>query len=170
MAARPLPAKNGGMQQRIPAPPPKQTWLWQAPYVAIGVFALAMLILTALLQWRELDTARSALEGDMHWAERTIESRLHAHRDFLAELGREQEFKQLTYESFQVRAARYVRENPEIQAVLWVDTDGKVEWVAPNEATATFVGDQLTGIRLEALQKTLRNRRPAFSPDYPDAS
>ena len=170
MAARPLPAKNGGMQQRIPAPPPKQTWLWQAPYVAIGVFALAMLILTALLQWRELDTARSALEGDMHWAERTIESRLHAHRDFLAELGREQEFKQLTYESFQVRAARYVRENPEIQAVIWVDTDGKVEWVAPNEGTTTFVGDQLSGSRQGALQEALRVRRELVSPDYRDGS
>jgi PAS domain-containing protein len=149
---------------------PKQTWLWLAPYFAIGVFALAMLVLTALLQWRELDTARSALEGDMHWAERTIESRLHAHQDFLAELGREQEFRQLTYEAFQVRAARYASENPEIHAIIWVDTDGKVEWVAPNDATATFVGDQLAGVRLSALQEALRIRRDVVSPDYREGS
>ncbi|MDE1545602.1 PAS domain S-box protein [Dechloromonas agitata] len=158
------------MQQRISTPPPQQTWLWLAPYIAIGVFALAMLILTGLLQWRELDTARSALEGDMHWAERTIETRLQAHRDFLAELGREQEFKQLTYESFQVRAARYVREAPEIQAIIWVDTDGKVEWVAPNEGTLTFVGDQLVGNRWSALQEALRIRRELVSPDYRDGT
>jgi hypothetical protein len=78
---------------RPPPIPSKQPWLWFAPYAAIGIFALAMLIVTALLQWREQDTARSALEGDMHWAERTIENRLHAHQDFLAELGRDQEFK-----------------------------------------------------------------------------
>src|SRR5574343_1336030 len=106
------------MSPRITAPSPKQPWLWLAPYVAIGVFAVAMLIVTAMLQWRELDTARSALEGDMHWAERTIEARIHAHQDFLSELGREQEFKQLTYEAFQVRASRYVQENSEIQAVV----------------------------------------------------
>ena len=116
------------MLMRPPATHPKQTRLWLAPYVAIGVFALAMLVVTALLQWRELDTARSALEGDMHWAERTIENRLHAHIDFLAELGRDQEFKQLTYESFQVRAARYVRDAAEISAILWVDIDGKIDW------------------------------------------
>ena len=129
----------------IPAPPrqPRQPWLWYAPYVAIGVFAVAMLIITALLQWREQDTARSALEGDMHWAERTIESRLHSHADFLAQLGHDQEFLQLDYEAFQVRASRYGQENPDIVAVIWVDTDGKVEWVAPNEATATFVGSAL---------------------------
>jgi PAS domain S-box-containing protein len=154
---------------RPPPATPKQTWLWLAPYVAIGVFAIAMLVITALLQWRELDTARSALEGDMHWAERTIESRLHAHIDFLGELGREQEFKQLTYESFQVRAARYVRDAPEIAAIVWVDTDGKVEWVAPNESNVTFVGEQLTGQRLSALREALRIRRELVSADYPDA-
>jgi PAS domain S-box-containing protein len=153
---------------RPPPTQPKQPWLWLAPYVAIGFFAVAMLVITGLLQWREKDTARSALEGDMHWAERTIESRLHAHIDFLGELGREQEFKQLTYESFQVRASRYVREAPEIQAIIWVDTDGKVEWVAPNESTATFVGEQLTGSRLTALLEALRIRRELVSPDYPD--
>ncbi|AXS79346.1 PAS domain S-box protein [Dechloromonas sp. HYN0024] len=158
------------MLLRPPSPQPKNTRLWLAPYVAIGVFALAMLVLTALLQWRELDTARSALEGDMHWAERTIENRLRAHQDFLAELGRDQEFKQLTYESFQVRAGRYTREAPEIQAIIWVDTDGKVEWVAPNESTAVFVGEQLTGERLAALQEAMRIRRQVVSADYRDAT
>ena len=72
-------AKNLPMLMRPPAPQPKNARLWLAPYFAIGIFALAMLILTGLLQWRELDTARSALEGDMQWAERTIGNRLHAH-------------------------------------------------------------------------------------------
>ena len=117
---------------------PSKPGIWLAPYVAIGVFALAMLIVTAVLQWREQDTALSALEGDMHWAERTIEARLRMHQEFLAELGRDQEFRQLSYEAFQVRAGRYVRDNPEIGAIVWVSTDGKVEWVAPNEATASL--------------------------------
>ncbi|MBS1161887.1 MAG: sensor signal transduction histidine kinase [Proteobacteria bacterium] len=169
MVGRADAAKNQSMFIRPPPSPPKQPWLWLAPYFAIGVFALAMLVVTALLQWREQDTARSALEGDMHWAERTIESRLRGHQDFLTGLGREQEFKQLTYESFQVKASRYVQENPEIDAIVWVDTDGKVDWVAPNESNATFVGEQLSGQRLSALQEALRIRRPLFSPDYRDA-
>jgi hypothetical protein len=169
MAERQRQAKNQPMFIRPPPRQPRQTWLWLAPYAAIGIFALAMLIVTALLQWREQDTALSALEGDMHWAERTIENRLHGHQDFLTELGREQEFRQLTYEAFQVKASRYVRDNPEIGAIIWVGIDGKVEWVAPNESTAAFVGEQLTGTRMVALQEALRTRRPLFSPDYPGA-
>ena len=155
---------------RPPPIPSKQPWLWFAPYAAIGIFALAMLIVTALLQWREQDTARSALEGDMHWAERTIENRLHAHQDFLAALGRDQEFKKLDYEAFQVRVSRYVRDNPEIEAIIWVSTEGKVEWVSPNDTTATFVGEQLNDLRLVALQEALRTLRPLFSKNYPNAS
>jgi PAS domain S-box-containing protein len=170
MAEPPPTAKNLSMLMRSLSVQPRHTWLWLAPYVAIGVFALAMLIVTGLLQWRELDTAKSALEGDMHWAERTIENRLQLHQDFLGELGRDQEFKQLTYEAFQVRAGRYVQEAPEIVAIVWVDIDGKVEWVAPNESTATFVGDQLAGPRLAALQEALRIRRTVVSPDYRDAT
>ena len=163
-------AKNRFMLTPPPPRQSKQIWLWLAPYAAIGSFAVAMLVVTALLQWREQDTSLSALEGDMHWAERTIETRLRGHQDFLTELGREQEFRQLTYEAFQVRAGRYVRDNPEIGAIIWVDTEGKVEWVAPNEAIAVFVGEQLTGIRLIALQEALRTLRPVFSPDYRDAA
>ena len=170
MAVKGRGAKNPFMFNRPPPFVANQTKLWLAPYVAIGIFAIAMLIVTALLQWRAQDTALAGLEGDMHWAERTIETRLHGHQDFLAELGRDQEFRQLNYESFQVRAGRYVRDNPELAAIVWVSTEGKVEWVSPNEATASFVGEQLSDTRLEALREALRIRRPVFSPDYGDSS
>ena len=170
MVAKVPPAKNPFMFVRPPPYKIQHAGLWIAPYLAIGVFAIAMLIVTALLQWREESTALAALEGDMHWAERTIESRLYAHRDFLAELGRAQEFRQLSYESFQVRAEHYVRDNPEVGAIIWVSTEGKVEWVAPHTATASFVGEQVDGVRLEALREALRIRRAVFSPDYRDTA
>ena len=66
MAEQRRQAKNQSMFKPPPPRQPKQTWLWLAPYAAIGIFALAMLIVTGLLQWREHDTALSALEGDMH--------------------------------------------------------------------------------------------------------
>jgi PAS domain S-box-containing protein len=166
MASLRTAAKNWSMFISPPPAPRRQTWLWLAPYAAIGVFAVAMLLVTAFLQWREQDTARSALEGDIHWAERTIENRLNAHQDFLGELGREQEFRQLTYEAFQVKASRYVEDNPELEAIIWVSTDGKVEWVAPNEAAAVFVGEQLDGVRLKALEEALRTRSTVFSREY----
>ena len=57
MAERRRQAKNQSMFKPPPPRQPKQTWLWLAPYAAIGIFALAMLIVTGPLQWREHDTA-----------------------------------------------------------------------------------------------------------------
>ena len=151
-------------------PDTRQNLLWLAPYVAIGLFAFAMLVLTALLQWQEQDTARAALEGDLHWAERTIEAHLRGHRDFLAELARDQEYRQLDYEAFQVRASRFVGDNGDIGAIAWVDPDGKIAWVAPFETPVTFVGDQLTGTRLSALNDALRVRRATFTRAYTDGA
>ncbi len=169
MARPTAPGNNNAML--IPPPPalPRQNRLWVASYVAIGVFALAMLVLTALLQWRELDTARSALEGDMHWAERTIETRLQGHQEFLAGLARDQEYRALDYELFQARTNRLMEDNPEIALILWVDTEGKAEWVAPFDATETYVGEPLTGERLAALQEALKQGRPGHSQPYADS-
>jgi PAS domain S-box-containing protein len=163
-------AKNQSMFITPPPRQPTQTRLWLAPYIAIGVFAIAMLVTTAMMQWREQETAHSALEGDLHWAERTIESRLQAHQDFLADLARGQESGQLGYEDFQLRASRYVLENNEIGAIIWVSTTGKVEWIAPHESNAAYYSEQLNPERMIALQEALRTRRPLFSQDYTDSA
>jgi len=155
----------------IPPPlsQPRQNWLWFTSYLAIGVFALAMLGLTALLQWREQDTARSALEGDMHWAERTIETRLQNQQDFLDQLGRDQEYRSLDYETFQARTNRLMEDMPEITLLLWVNTEGKAEWVSPFDATETYVGEPLTGPRLATLQEAFKQGRPLHSQPYLDS-
>ena len=144
-------------------PSPEADLAVAGPYFAIGVFALAMLVLTALLQWRELDTARSALEGDMHWAERTIESRLHAHQDFLAELGREQEFRQLTCKPSR-SALRYASENPEIQAIIWVDTDGRWNGWRRTGRPPPSSASNWPASRWSPCG--MRCAVPVFSPDY----
>jgi len=155
--------------QMPPLPPaPRNRWLWLWPYIAIGAFAAAMLAVTALLQWREMDTARSALEGDMHWAERTIETRLRSHQDFMEKLAHEQETGQLNYEEFQKSGGRYVLSNPDILTLLWVNTDGRIDWVAPYNSGIAFAGESLTGVRRTAMREAFRSSRPTYSENYTD--
>lgn len=147
----------------------RQHWLWLAPYLAIGFFALTMLIVTAMLQTREARTAQAALEGDMQWAERTIEARMLAHQDFLANLGRDQEKQRLSQQAFQSRASLYLQDNPDIVAILWVNAVGRVEWVAPAATGAAHVGDFLPPTRLAALHEAFNNSRFAYSQEYSNA-
>ena len=49
MVSPPVAAKNQTMLIRPPPRQPKQTWLWYAPYAAIGIFALAVIFLNTHL-------------------------------------------------------------------------------------------------------------------------
>ncbi len=43
-------------------------WYWSAPYIAVLIFALAMLVLVWVLQRQEGETQRNALARDVQWA------------------------------------------------------------------------------------------------------
>ena len=59
-----------------------------APYVAVVVFALAMLTIVWMLQTQEALVERNALGRDVQWAERTMRTHFLANEDFLNELAR----------------------------------------------------------------------------------
>ena len=142
-----------------------QKWVWIAPNIAIGVFALAMLGLTAMLQLREQEAALSALEGDMQWAERTIESRMLAHQDFLAALGRDLESRRLDKSAFQLRTSAYLSENPDLSDILWVNPEGRIVWISSHSGNDQ-VNDTLLPDRLAILKESFQNGRFVYSRQY----
>ncbi len=141
-------------------------WLWIAPYMAIGVFALSMLGLTAMLQLQERRTADAAVETDIQWAERTMEARMIGHQDFLAELDRELEQGRLTPTLFTQRASAYLYENPDIVAIMRIDADGRIAWLAPDSSGVAKTGEHLSSVRQVALEAARANGRFAYSPPY----
>lgn len=144
----------------------RQKWLWLAPNIAIAVFAISMLGITAMLQIREQETALSALEGDMQWAERTIESRMLAHQDFLASLGRDIEAKRLDKMSFQWRASSYLAENSDLSAIFWVDAEGKVLWIVAQGANVERAYENMSPERMQTLKEAFENGRFVYSRQY----
>jgi len=66
MAAPAPRAKNHPMFIRPPAQPRRQTWLWFAPYAAIGIFAVAMLVVTGAMA----AAACQALQAAQRWLQR----------------------------------------------------------------------------------------------------
>ena len=50
----------------------QRNWVLSVPYIAIGIFALAMLALVWGLQKRETDLQNDALGRDVQWAEQTM--------------------------------------------------------------------------------------------------
>ena len=101
---------------------------WLVPYLAVALFAVTMLVLVGVIERRDVVERRGMVERDMQWADQTLRLHLQANQEFLVQLGRNLASSGLDYEDFQIRAAQYLANNPELSVVLWADRDGNRLW------------------------------------------
>lgn len=114
---------------------PTARWYWGLPYLAVALFALAMLAVVWLLQRQGLEVERSGMARDMHWAEQTMRLRMEASQEFLQLLARDAREGKLTRDAFLVRGSQYIANNPEVTTIVLVGTGGEARWIAPFDAT-----------------------------------
>lgn len=143
-----------------------QSWFWNLPYIAVGVFAVAMLALVWVLQKHETDLQQNALERDVQWAEQTMRLHLQANQEFLSQLAREKAEGTLDRNSFQIRATQHIANNPELVNIVWVDEAGVIGWAAPFETTDWIVGESLTGIQPATFARARAAGRPIYGEAY----
>lgn len=142
--------------------------LWNGPYIAVALFAVAMLGIVWGLQTREIELQRNTLARDMQWAEQTMRLHLNSDRDFLVQLAREFVEGSLDGTQFQIRANQYIANNPELSALARVDDAGVIRWGAPFDTTEWLVGDSLSRRQAESLAAAREAGRPTYSPPRTD--
>ncbi|THF64293.1 PAS domain S-box protein [Pseudothauera rhizosphaerae] len=141
-------------------------WYWTAPYVAVVLFAVAMLALVWLLQEREVASQRSAVVRDVQWAEQTIRLHMQGTEEFLGELARDLAVGALDPDAFQLRANQHIANNSELVNVVWVGTDELVRWSAPFDTTEWLAGDALSGRQMEAFTRARDLGGPSYGLPY----
>ncbi|WP_374263591.1 PAS domain S-box protein [Zoogloea sp.] len=154
-----------------PQPPHnvQTNWYWSAPYFAVLIFALAMLVLVWVLQRQESETQRNALARDVQWAEQTMRLHMQGTEDFLGQLARELAGGTLDGDGFQVRANQHIANNPELVNVVWIAADQRVKWTAPFDTTDWLVGDALSRVQSEVASRARSLGRPVYGEAYVNA-
>ena len=145
---------------------PRADWYWTAPYIAVLVFALAMLVIVWTLQHQERETQRNALARDVQWAEQTMRLHMQGTEEFLSQLARELAAGSLDADAFQVRANQHIANNPELVNVVWVAGGQRVKWTAPFDTTDWLAGDALSGTQATALARSWEVGRPVYGEAY----
>ena len=148
--------------------PSSREWLWYLPYMAVGLFALAMLALVWGLQKREIDLERNALARDVQWAEQTMRLHLQANQEFLVQLARDFAQGALTATQFQARIRQHVAGNPELSSVAWVDYDEKILWAAPFDTADWMSGERLNANQALGFINAREAARPTYGEPYVD--
>ena len=144
-------------------------WYWSAPYIAVLIFALAMLVLVWVLQRQEGETQRNALARDVQWAEQTMRLHMQGTEDFLGQLARERAAGTLDADTFQVRANQHIANNPELVNVVWVAADLRVKWTAPFDTTDWLAGDALSPEQVLLLARARELGRAVYGEAYVNA-
>jgi PAS domain S-box-containing protein len=150
----------------IEATPRPRNWVLSVPYVAIGVFALAMLALVWGLQKRETDLQNDALGRDVQWAEQTMRLHMQGTQDYLAQLAREMAEGKLDRSAFLVRTTQYLANTPELASIVWVDSGQIIRWAAPFETTDWIAGERLAGAQPSSFAHALTSGRPSYGEAY----
>jgi|CXWK01.1.fsa_nt_gi PAS domain S-box-containing protein len=144
----------------------QRNWVWSVPYVAIGVFALAMLALVWGLQKRETDLQYDALGRDVQWAEQTMRLHMQGTQDYLAQMARELAEGKLDRGAFLVRATQYLANTPELANIVWVDSSQIIRWTAPFETTDWIAGERLAGAQPSSFARALTSGQPTYGETY----
>ncbi|CAG0928481.1 two-component system, LuxR family, sensor histidine kinase DctS [Rhodocyclaceae bacterium] len=143
-----------------------RNWVWIVPYLAVGVFALAMLALVWGLQKRETDLLNDALGRDVQWAERTMRLHMQGAQDYLVQLAREMAEGKLDRNAFLVRATQHLANTPEMASIVWVDSGQIIRWAAPFETTDWIAGERLAGAQPASFAHALVSGRPTYGEAY----
>jgi len=137
------------------------------PNFAVGAFILAMIALVWTLQKHEFDRQMATLERDVQWAEQTLRLNLQSDQEFLQELAREAADEQIGGSRFQARVIQYLKTNPHLPNIAWVDADRVIRYVAPFNTGYWNVGDALATAEEKQGFATSRNLgQPVYGNAY----
>ena len=139
---------------------------WTAPYVAVVVFALTMLVLVWILQRQESEVQRNAIARDVQWAEQTMRLHMQGTEEFLTQMSRDLAAGALDRDAFQVRANQHIANNPQLVNIVWVEPGEVVRWSAPFDTTDWLSGDVLTSLQTVPFFRARDIGRATYSEAY----
>ncbi|MFU2489649.1 PAS domain S-box protein [Thauera sp. WH-1] len=147
--------------------PPR--WYWALPYVAVSLFALAMLALVWLLQQRESEVERGALARDLQWTEQAMRRAMLGTEEFLTQLARDLAADTLDHDSFQLQANEHLAVNGALTNLAWVGRDQTVRWTAPFDALDWLAGETLLGEQVQGFQRSALSSRLTYGQPHRNA-
>ncbi|MHB1374645.1 MAG: PAS domain S-box protein [Thauera sp.] len=154
------------MQEPAVVQVPSPRWYWGVPYVAVTLFALAMLALVWLLQARETEVERDGLARDLQWTEQAIRRAMLDTEAFLGQMARDLSAGTLDYDGFQLGANEHLAANAALTNVAWVGRDQVIRWAAPFDNHDWLAGEALVDAQVQAFQQSALSSRLAYGRPY----
>jgi two-component system sensor histidine kinase DctS len=144
----------------------KPAWRWLLPVLLILLFVSTLLWLPWQVQRMEANERQEQLIADTLWVEQTIRFQLSRHEENLRLAGTEIAAGYLSGERLRDRLTAMVRNNREMQRIMWLDASGKsLISTGADEITLDELPSPSRAASIEARRiKTPQYSHPARSP------
>jgi two-component system sensor histidine kinase DctS len=153
-----------------PLPPPVSSsrlrWFLALPKLGVVLLLAAVAALLWLLHRNEIEEQRATLIADVLWLEQSVRFHLEGNAEQLQQLALDLTRTGKARELFDLRARHILKNNPDLQQVLWLDGNGKAVDGMPNPALPRsepgLFGENRIGRSLEIA----RLGNPVYSDAY----
>lgn len=161
-------------QPALPPTAPSHHWAGTyllMPKLAMGLLVVSLISLLWILHRNELDEQRTALIKDILWMEQNLRFHLSGIDDQLSQLGLDLTQDARPGSTFQVRTRHLVKNNAELEQVLWLDAQGRLLDAVPSATTGRQVlepfGDtSLNSALASAFDAARKLGKPVYGQPY----
>ncbi len=142
----------------------KRIWHWLVPMLLVLLFLSTMLWLPWQAQQMEANERQEQLIADTLWVEQTIRFQLDRNEDSIRLIGNEISTGYLSGKRLQDRMAVLIRNNRELNRIVWLDAQGKT--VASTDDSSITLTDLSASSRITA-ERARATRTPQYSQPAP---
>jgi two-component system, LuxR family, sensor histidine kinase DctS len=145
-------------------PDRRRLWHWLLPMLLVLLFVFTLLWLPWQAQQMEATERQEQLIADTLWVEQTIRFQLERHEDSLRLIGNDIAAGHLSGGRLQDRMTVLVRNNRELNRIVWLDAHGKA--VASTDDSTPSIADFSAASRL-AAERARATKTPQYSQPAP---
>ena len=156
--------KQLGMLSGFGIPGRRRIWHWLVPMLLVLLFVSTMLWLPWQAQQMEANERQEQLIADTLWVEQTIRFQLDRNEDSIRLIGNEISTGYLSGKRLQDRMAVLIRNNRELNRIVWLDPHGKT--VVSTDDSSIALTDFSTSSRITA-ERTRATKTPQYSQPAP---
>ncbi|OWW19797.1 PAS domain S-box protein [Noviherbaspirillum denitrificans] len=142
----------------------RRIWHWLVPMVLVLLFVSTMLWLPWQAQQMEANERQEQLIADTLWVEQTIRFQLDRNEDSIRLIGNEISTGYLSGKRLQDRMAVLIRNNRELNRIVWLDPHGKT--VASTDDASIQLTDFSVNSRITA-ERARATKTPQYSQPAP---
>ena len=142
----------------------KRIWHWLVPMLLVLLFLSTMLWLPWQAQQMEANERQEQLIADTLWVEQTIRFQLDRNEDSIRLIGNEISTGYLSGKRLQDRMAVLIRNNRELNRIVWLDAQGKT--VASTDDSSISLTDLSASSRITA-ERARATRTPQYNQPAP---